>query len=52
LDPAVAGRFVYVFKAGTGTVQGFRITDAHGLTALGDAPAGAPRSGQQGLAAF
>jgi 6-phosphogluconolactonase (cycloisomerase 2 family) len=54
LDPAVAGgnRFLYVFKAGTGTVEGFRITASHGLAALGDAPAGAPRSGQQGLAAY
>jgi 6-phosphogluconolactonase len=54
LDPAVAGgnRFLYVFKAGTGTIQGFRITESHGLAALGDAPAGAPTAGQQGLAAF
>jgi hypothetical protein len=41
-----------VLKAGTGTVQGFRLTETHGLAALGDAPAGAPGSGQQGLAAY
>jgi 6-phosphogluconolactonase len=54
LDPAVSSddRFLYVFKAGTGTIQGFWITDTHGLAALGDALAGAPSGGQQGLAAF
>jgi 6-phosphogluconolactonase len=54
LDPAVAGgnRFLYVLKAGTGSIEGFNITASHGLTAIGDTPASAPRSGQQGLAAY
>lgn len=54
LDPAVAGgnRFLYVLKAGTGSIEGFAIGSDHGLTALGDVGVGAPRSGQQGLAAF
>jgi 6-phosphogluconolactonase (cycloisomerase 2 family) len=54
LDPAFAGgdQFLYVLKAGTGTVQGFRVTDDHGLVAESEASVGAPRSGQQGLAAF
>jgi 6-phosphogluconolactonase (cycloisomerase 2 family) len=54
LDAAIGGgnRFLYVFKSGTGSIEGFRITDSHGLEPLGDAPAGAPRAGQQGLAAY
>jgi 6-phosphogluconolactonase (cycloisomerase 2 family) len=54
IDPALAagGRFLYVLKAGTGTIQGFRVGEGHGLVAQGDVVAGAARNGQQGLAAF
>jgi 6-phosphogluconolactonase len=54
IDPSLAagGRFLYVLKAGTGTIQGFRVGEGHGLVAQDDVAAGAPRNGQQGLAAF
>ncbi|HET7189439.1 MAG TPA: beta-propeller fold lactonase family protein [Gemmatimonadaceae bacterium] len=54
IDPALAdgGRFLYVLKAGTGTIQGFRVAEGHELVPQQDVVAGAPRNGQQGLAAF
>jgi 6-phosphogluconolactonase (cycloisomerase 2 family) len=54
IDPGFAGgdQFLYVLKAGTATVQGFRILENHGLLAQSEVSVGAPSSGQQGLAAF
>ncbi|MEP6731509.1 MAG: beta-propeller fold lactonase family protein [bacterium] len=54
LDPALAAgdRFLYVLEAGRGAIQGFRVTDSHGLVVQGSVSTGAPSSGQQGLAAF
>jgi 6-phosphogluconolactonase (cycloisomerase 2 family) len=54
IDPAFAGgdRFLFVLKAGTSTVQGFRVIENHALLAQSEVSVGAPLSGQQGLAAF
>ena len=55
LDPAFSSddAFLYVLKAGTGTIGAFRVGADHGLTAAAaDTPVGAPASGLQGLAAY
>jgi len=53
LDVSRDSRFLYVLKAGTGTIGVYAIGADGSLTALTDGPAGtAPRSGQMGLASF
>ncbi|AHG91424.1 Lactonase, 7-bladed beta propeller [Gemmatirosa kalamazoonensis] len=52
LDVSADGRFVYVLKAGTGGIGALALAPDGSLTPLADTPATAPRSGQQGIAAF
>lgn len=53
LDVSRDSKFLYVLKAGTGTVGGYAIGADGSLQTLPDSPAAvAPRSGQMGLAAF
>jgi 6-phosphogluconolactonase (cycloisomerase 2 family) len=52
LDVSADGRFVYVLKAGTGTIGALARAANGALTTLADTPAQAARSGQQGLAAY
>jgi 6-phosphogluconolactonase (cycloisomerase 2 family) len=53
LDVSRDSRFLYVLKAGTGTVGAYAIAADGSLSALPDSPAVvAPRSGQMGLASF
>ena len=53
LDVSRDGHFLYVLKAGTGTVGAYAVGADGSLTALSDSPqASAPRSGQMGLASY
>jgi 6-phosphogluconolactonase (cycloisomerase 2 family) len=53
LDVSRDSRFLYILKAGTGTVGAYAIAADGSLAALADSPAiVAARSGQMGLAAF
>ena len=52
LETTGNGRFLYVLKAGTGTIGALVVGPDGGLDVLGDVPAVAPRSGQMGIAAF
>ena len=52
LDLAANDRLLYVLEAGTGNVGGFAVGADGSLTPIGTAPAGAPASGLQGLAAY
>jgi 6-phosphogluconolactonase (cycloisomerase 2 family) len=52
LDLAAHDRLLYVLESGAGAVGGFAVGADGGLTPIGTAPAGAPASGLQGLAAY
>jgi 6-phosphogluconolactonase (cycloisomerase 2 family) len=52
LDVSADGHFVYVLKAGAGTIGALARSSNGALTPLADTPAQAARSGQQGLAAY
>jgi 6-phosphogluconolactonase (cycloisomerase 2 family) len=53
LDVSRDSKFLYVLKAGTGTIGAYAIAPDGSLTALADSPVVvAPRSGQMGLASF
>ena len=52
LDVTPDGRFIYVLKAGAGTIGALARSPNGVLTPLADTPAQAARSGQQGLAAY
>jgi len=53
LDVSRDSQFLYVLKAGTGTVGVYAIAPDGSLQSLPDSPAAlAPRSGQMGLASF
>jgi 6-phosphogluconolactonase (cycloisomerase 2 family) len=52
LDTSDDGQFLYVLKAGTGTIGALAVGRLGTLTPLGDVSVGAPNHGQQGLAAY
>ena len=52
LDMSRNGKFLYVFKNGTGTIGGFEVAGDGSLTSLGDTPGLAIRGGYMGLAAY
>jgi 6-phosphogluconolactonase (cycloisomerase 2 family) len=52
LETSRDGRFLYVLKAGTGTIEAIAIGNDGALSAIGDVGVGAPRSGQMGVAAY
>ena len=52
LDLTDGDGFLYVLEAGSGTIGAFAVNADGSLSARPDTPAGAARSGQQGLAAF
>jgi 6-phosphogluconolactonase (cycloisomerase 2 family) len=52
LDLSRDSQFLYVLKAGTGTIGAFAVNGDGSLRSLPDTPALPPRSGQMGLAAY
>jgi len=52
LDIAPNGRFLYILKAGTGTIGALSVAPNGALQPIGDAPVAAPRSGQMGIAVY
>ena len=52
LDMSRNGKFLYVFKNGTGTIGGFAVENDGSLTPMPDTPGLAARGGYMGLAAY
>ena len=52
LDMSRNGKFLYVFKNGTGTVGAFAVANDGSLTPMADTPGLAVRGGYMGLAAY